>query len=350
VVAPAVSHLYNPSHLARDRCLAHETGHVDILWTMFTSDMYDCFRRQIDPTTNEYGWGYDISLADVCGARIGVIDHQSIYHEPPCLQTTANATCEVVPTYDYRGASVQMVEYLRTARNLSTTEDARDYKDFVAYYRPFTYPYCQLVSFQLMNRKHNSNHPHQRQWASVLQGLDAMGYVSLEAAPAARIPQQHVGRIALLDGIESWFHMPNSVVREPWVGFVHEIEEEESTDLFGAALDTTFELPSFRQSARHGLALFVFTTSTADRVKAKLKSLKVRNIQVCMVSQSTIEAMGQSPVLHSNSTVEYLGQKMIACTTAAMSHWKQPSKTLLRLRRTAKTFAARHKLNTPFQK
>jgi hypothetical protein len=356
VASPAVSHVNNPSHLARNRCMAHETGHVDILWTIFTAAMYDCYRHQIDLTTNENGWGYDISLADLCGARIGVIDHQSIYHEPPCSQTTANAPCEAVRTYDHSVAFGQMDEYVRAARNLSTMQEGREYKNYVAYYRPFAFPYCKLVSYQWMNRKHNSNHPHQGAWASVLQGLDAMGYVSLEAPPAARSPQKQVRRIALLDGIEHWFDTPNSVVREPWVGFVHE-EPMEISDRFGAALDATLELRAFRKSARHCLALFVFTTSSAARVNAKLHSLNVGNVQVCVVSHPIVEAaivsaVNQSPGLLFNTKVEYLGQQMIDCTTAAMSHWKQPSKTLLRLQRGAKTFAtrSRYSRNTRHQK
>jgi hypothetical protein len=147
-----------------------------------------------------------------------------------------------------------------------------------------------------------------------------------------------------LDGIEHWFDTPNSVVREPWVGFVH--EPMEISGRFGAALDTTLELRAFRKSARHCLALFVFTTSSAARVNAKLHSLNVGNVQVCVVSHPIVEAaivsaVNQSPGLLFNTKVEYLGQQMIDCTTAAMSHWKQPSKTLLHLQRGAKTFATR---------
>jgi hypothetical protein len=302
VVSPAIPHWSNPSNFARSHCLAHATGHVDILFTVFTTKMYRCYQNQIDTTINEYGWGYDITLADVCQATVGVIDHELAHHQPSCSNPDP-AACEL-RTYDANVAAAQMWEWIRIAMAFPTPTEANVYKDYVAVGRPLTLPYCRLVSFHLLPGPpdftgRTPSIPDA--WALVLQGLHTAGYLSLEASPS--------GTVALVDSLEQWFPSRHTVLHEPWIAFVQSKE----------ALDTVLESPEFQQSAYTCLALLAFSADMAARISDELDEMETWNVPVCIVHRPSGEKK-------SSFTVEDLGQQMIKCATSAMN-WPHPTLT-----------------------
>jgi hypothetical protein len=303
VVSPAIPHWSNPSNFARSHCLAHVTGHVDILFTIYTTTMYRCYQNQIDTAINEYGWGYDITLADVCRATVGVIDHEMAHHQPTCSNPDPAAGCEL-RTYDADVAWTQMWEWIRVAMAFPTRTEAEIYKNYVAAVRPLTLPYCRLVAFHLLPRLPNvtnSTLPHRDEWTLVLQRLHTAGYLSLKASPLATV--------ALVDSLEQWFPGHHTVIHEPWIAFVQSKE----------ASDAVLESSEFQQSAHKCLALLAFSVDMAVHVSGKLDEMEIRNVKVCIVHRPSGETK-------SSYTVEDLAQQMIKCATSAMN-WPHPTLT-----------------------
>lgn len=62
----------------RPECYSHETGYVDILYTIFDHRTWKCWQDQIDLRKNFLGWGYSTLVGDVCKAKIGVIDKHGL--------------------------------------------------------------------------------------------------------------------------------------------------------------------------------------------------------------------------------------------------------------------------------
>jgi hypothetical protein len=301
VVSPAIPHWSNPSNFARSHCLAHATGHVDILFTIFTTKMYRCYQSQIDTTINEYGWGYDITLADVCRATVGVIDHEIAHHQPTCSNPDPAGGCEL-RTYDADTAWSQMWEWIRVAMAFPTRTEVEIYKNYVAMVRPLTLPYCRLVAFHLLPGSPNvsgSAQPQRDDWTLVLQGLHTAGYLSLEASAS--------GTVALVDSLEQWFPGRHTVMHEPWIAFV----------LSKEALDTVLESPEFQQSAYKCLALLAFSVDVAMHLSGKLDEMKIQNVKVCIVHRPSGEKK-------SFYTIEDLGRQMVKCATSAMN-WPHPT-------------------------
>jgi hypothetical protein len=155
VASPSIPNWQTASSRSRAHCLAHQTQHVDILFTVFTASIFfDCWQRQIDPAINEYGWGHDITLADTCpGASIGIVDHQAAIHRPACpwppsdsgnlqrvlhggvaAQATAVTRWNVTytdcvgdtpRTYDTAAAMAQMMRWIRTSMQLPSIDPTR---------------------------------------------------------------------------------------------------------------------------------------------------------------------------------------------------------------------------------
>jgi hypothetical protein len=304
VVSPAIPHWSNPSNYARSHCLAHATGHVDILFTVFTTKMYRCYQNQIDTAINEYGWGYDITLADVCRATVGVIDHELALHQPTCSNPDPTAGCEL-RTYDANMAAAQMWEWIRVAMAFPTPTEANVYKEYVAVQRPLTLPYCRLVAFHLLRGPpevtDSSTPPAHDEWTLVLQGLHTAGYLSQEASPPSTV--------ALVDSLEQWFPGRHTVLHEPWIAFVRSKE----------ALESALESPEFQQSAYTCLALLAFSEDMAARISDELDEMEIWNVPVCIVHRPR-------GVERSSFTVEDLGQQMIKCATSAIN-WPHPTLT-----------------------
>jgi hypothetical protein len=40
---------------------------------VFTAEAWLCWKNQFDLQINSYGWGYDVTFADQCKAKVGVV-------------------------------------------------------------------------------------------------------------------------------------------------------------------------------------------------------------------------------------------------------------------------------------
>mmetsp|Transcript_6351 Transcript_6351/g.16058 ORF Transcript_6351/g.16058 Transcript_6351/m.16058 type:complete len:234 (-) Transcript_6351:180-881(-) len=100
--------VHRPSMQHRKQCVSHETSYVDILYTIFDVDTWNCWQSNIDLDINPYGWGYDLTLADVCNVKVGVIDDQAlaVHATYPC-ETKPNGGCRK-SSYDTKAARAQM--------------------------------------------------------------------------------------------------------------------------------------------------------------------------------------------------------------------------------------------------
>jgi Protein of unknown function (DUF707) len=140
VVVPAIPGGVYKDLLPQDSCTAHETGHVDMLLTIFTMAAWQCWQQHINVSMNAHGWGYDATLADVCGVRIGVVNHETLYHEANC---PAGTECPA-RTYDTDRALAEMHSWIQAAMGVPYTAA---YFHYVAYERPAGLPYVPTFSF-----------------------------------------------------------------------------------------------------------------------------------------------------------------------------------------------------------
>ena len=68
-------------------CVSHETGYTDILFTVFDAQAWRCWQSQIDLDMNPSGWGYDMTLVDMCDVKIGIMDDMVAIHNEPLERT-----------------------------------------------------------------------------------------------------------------------------------------------------------------------------------------------------------------------------------------------------------------------
>jgi hypothetical protein len=327
VANPSIPDWQTASSRSRAHCLAHQTQHVDILFTVFTSSIFfDCWQRQIDPNTNENGWGYDITLADTCpGARIGIVDHQIVLHRPACPMDSATLPT-VMPdgttdapeelarwnvtytdcvggkprTYDTDTATAQMKHWIRDSMNLKSDEEGWRFFEYVAFQRPNTLRYCGLVQLTLRNKAYyDIASEHRGGWHAVLDGLNADGVLALDKQPVEI--DGTTNTIDWVDCMEEWFGWGDrGAIVEPWVGTIHSSPAE---DLPGhleyQALDVLLASEHFRNSSPHCLALFVLTSSLAMHLRRKLVDLGIAHIHVCAVNHPV--TIGANAVLYDPS-------------------------------------------------
>ena len=61
-------------------CISHETAYTDILFTVFDAKTWACWQSLLDLDMNPFGWGHDMTVGDMCDAKIGVSDQVRAYH------------------------------------------------------------------------------------------------------------------------------------------------------------------------------------------------------------------------------------------------------------------------------
>lgn len=158
----------------RADCQSHETGYVDILFTIFDWKTWKCWQDHIDLEINPYGWGYDVLVGDLCGGgggggrqddddhavkthnnKIGVIDQRAmaIHVTHPCGGASGENNKEGgcrKSSYDTNTARRQMEAWIvhvaakTRGHNLpvpSNTSEAYDYRASVLE-RWKQYPRC----------------------------------------------------------------------------------------------------------------------------------------------------------------------------------------------------------------
>jgi hypothetical protein len=346
VANPSIPDWQTTSSRSRAHCIAHQTQHVDILFTVFTSSIFfDCFQRQVDPKTNENGWGYDITLADTCpGARIGIVDHQVVLHRPACPMDSA-ALPQVLPdgttdapdevarwnvtytdcvggkprTYDTDTATAQMKRWIRDSMKLKSDDEGWKFFEYVAFQRPNTLRYCGLVQLALRNKAYYEIASlHRGGWHAVLDGLNDDRVLTLDKQPVEIGGMTNT--IDWVDCMEEWFGWgERGAILEPWVGTVHSSPVEDLPGhLAYQALDVLLASEDFRNSSPHCLALFVLTSSLATHLRRKLADLGIAHIKVYAVNHPV--TIGANAVLYdpsidlpaafsSTSAVVLLGQQ-----------------------------------------
>jgi hypothetical protein len=302
VAGPSIPAWNTPSCLSRMHCRAHQTGHVDVLFTIYTKEKWMCWQDHLNLTINENGWGYDITMGDLCQASIGIVDHEAAYHNPVCED--ADQTKCVERTYNGNAAWDQMFDWIKASMNFTTMEEARPYYYGVSVYKPGDMPFCKFLQFAWQRLDEASVVPSRRLWRSVewdpvLTELSATEYlvpekVSSVSSGSTSPHQNHSGSIALVDSIDDWFGSgKGKVIAEPWVGFAHLPLRAHLPSHFAdsePSLDVVLESDGLRHSP--GVALFVFTKPMATSLSEKLRQMGLDNVKVCAVPHPIVGTTG----------------------------------------------------------
>jgi hypothetical protein len=142
VATAAIPDWHYSSIRPRPECLAHRTGHADVLFTVYTARMWKCWiDKNMNRDVNRYGWGFDVTMADVCDATVGVVDHVVGIHNPVCPDDQPYC---VTRSYSDTTAKMQMIQWIRNSMNLTTEYEVDQYYKFVVDRRPWSFPYCDL--------------------------------------------------------------------------------------------------------------------------------------------------------------------------------------------------------------
>ena len=88
VSAAVVNWTYSAMH-PRTSCTSHRTDYADILFVIFEHSAWKCWQDNLNLTLNKYGWGYDVTLSDICNITIGVIDTAIVLHSPPVVENVS---------------------------------------------------------------------------------------------------------------------------------------------------------------------------------------------------------------------------------------------------------------------
>jgi hypothetical protein len=293
VAGPSIPAWNTPSCLSRMHCRAHQTGHVDVLFTIYTKEKWTCWQQHLNLTINENGWGYDITMGDLCNASIGIVDHEAAYHNPVCEDADQSKCVE--RTYNGNAAWDQMFDWIKASMNFTTMEEARPYYYGVSLYKTGDMPYCKFLQFARRRLDEASLVPSRRlsrsiEWDPVLRELSGTEYlvsekVSSVSSGSTSPHQNHSGSIALVDSIDDWFASnKGTVIAEPWVGFAHLPLRTHLPRHFAnsePSLDVALESDGLRQSP--SVALFVFTRSMAAALSEKVRQMGLDNVKVCAV-------------------------------------------------------------------
>jgi hypothetical protein len=303
VAGPSVPAWNTPSCLSRMNCQAHQTGHIDVLFTIYAKEKWTCWQDHLNLTINENGWGYDITMGDLCNASIGIVDHEAAYHNPVCEDADQSKCVE--RTYNGNAAWDQMFDWIKASMNFTTMEEARPYYYGVSVYKPGDMPYCKFLQFAWRRLDEASLISSRRLWRSVewdpvLRELSATEYLSAEKVPSSVTSgstsphQNHSGSIALVDSIDDWFASnKGTVITEPWVGFAHlPLRKHLPSHLADSvpSLDVVLESDGLRQSP--GVALFVFTRRMAAALSDTLRQMGLDNVKICAVPHPIVGTVG----------------------------------------------------------
>lgn len=316
VASPSFDRWQTKSLLKREGCLAHRTGHVDILFTVMTPDAWDCWKSHLNVALNQYGWGYDLTFADVCRVTIGVVDHEIAYHDPRNCPHGGDCRNR---SYDSDIARKQMDQYLVKADvGVPTVEAADRYFKHVAFERPDRFPFCDKVQLHLASSHFYETVTHRGGWKTIIKEL-----INLRKITQDDLDYDSMAYVELVDSIEEWFlWSKRGQIKKDWIGVTHMMTRgllpgHQAEDR-GMVLDTYLDLPEFAASAETCAALVFFTRESQDSASNLLQLKGFNHIETCLVHHPIAVENNAKPfdltedlpfVLSKNSSVILLGQQ-----------------------------------------
>lgn len=319
--SPSLPGWQTSSLLQRKYCLAHRSDHIDILFTVFRKSAWDCWQSMIhDGISNRHGWGFDLTFSEYCGnIPLGIIDHEIAFHDPDECQNGGDCAAR---SYDSDVARKEMDKWIMRAKaDVETIEEADAYFKHVAFLRPTTFEYCDLIQLNLPSERFYKTTTHRGGWKTIMQGAIDMGIVSTATQQQRYNQSQYVD---LVDCIEEWFLWERrGPIQRDWIGITHMLTRDllpdhQADDPF-LVLDTYLDSPEFATSAATCAALVFFTTEVEQSASRKLQSNGFTNIKTCVI-QHPIAAVEEDviefdvtldlPVIVSNhSAIILLGQQ-----------------------------------------
>lgn len=345
VASPSLPGWQTSSLLQRHHCLAHRSDHVDILFAVFTKPAWDCWQNMIHAgMQNHHGWGFDLTFSEYCNIPLGIIDHEMALHDPEECQSGGDCTER---SYDSEVARAEMDQWIMDANvGVDTVEEADAYFKHVAFLRPTTFDYCDLIQLNLPSERFYQTTTHRGGWKTIMQGAIDMGIVST----AATQQQQHYNSsqyVDLVDCIEEWFLWERrGPIQRDWIGIAHmltrDLLPDHQADDPLLVLDTYLDSPEFATSAATCAALVFFTTEVERAATKLLQAKGYTNIKTCVirhpiavVEDDVVEfdaSVDLPAILSDSSAVILLGQqyRRIATLHKLKTHRKKiwlPSRT-----------------------
>ena len=319
VASAAIPGWHYPALHPRQACDSHQTDFVDILFAVFTAAAWDCWIRNIDLQANQYGWGYDVTFADNCQMKVGVIDSFEGLHVSnnksisPC--TTGG---ECTRSYNTSIASEQMHQWIASSRKLQSQEQAQEYWNYVAFERPKSFPTCtkyasQVVSlssppesilFRIADPEYFRTVEHRGGWRVVIESLEELNVLeignsrfdtakgleegfqasSLQQAAHSLQQQKAQEEVLLVDVNERWFLWEEfGKITTPWIGIFHfPVSVPKHVRDLPDHLEPTVLSNDFMDSLPYCLGIVVLTEEKAARqVEVLISNVTKTHVNVC---------------------------------------------------------------------
>jgi Protein of unknown function (DUF707) len=116
-------------------CVYHRTDFVNVLFTVFTRRVWQCWQAGIDPAKNRHGWGMDMAVAGLCNTTSGVLDVFDSYHPRSSKEGRL---------YSAEEANQQLASWIVKHTKVKR-ESVREYRECVSVHRPLAaFPHCEL--------------------------------------------------------------------------------------------------------------------------------------------------------------------------------------------------------------
>lgn len=316
---PSLPGWQTSSLLQRKHCLAHRSDHIDILFTVFTKAAWDCWQSMIHTgVANHYGWGFDLTFSEYCGITLGITDHEMARHDPERCESGGD--CEM-RSYDSEAARNEMDQWIISANvGVETIEEANAYFKHVAFLRPLTFDYCDLIQLYLPSDEFYKSTTHRGGWKTIVEGTIDLGIVSTRSQQRYRQSQY----VDVVDCIEEWFLWARrGPIDRAWIGITHlltsDLLAEHHRDNPVLALDTYLDSPEFATSAPTCVALVFFTKELEQAASKRLQANGFTNIKTCVIQHpiAVVEefveefdaAVDIPAILSDESAVILLGQQ-----------------------------------------
>jgi hypothetical protein len=115
-------------------CVYHRTDFINVLFTVFTRRVWQCWQDHIDPVENSLGWGMDAAVAGLCNTTSGILDVFESHHRGSTKSRL----------YNGGEANRQMAFWVANHTKVDRYKVGK-YLHCVSQQRPFTaFPHCEL--------------------------------------------------------------------------------------------------------------------------------------------------------------------------------------------------------------
>lgn len=249
VAAPSLTSWHWKIMEQNSSCILRKTNYLDMLFTIFKKDAFQCWSNQIDLKNNNYGWGYDITFKKNCNVEMGILDNFLAIH-------TSGEARGSKRLYNENRAQEQLWNWLYShgwdKKKLNMDELINTIEGSVTEY--IRRPILKIAdSSYFQSVKHNGG------WGDIMKHLIKSNTIS-----------PTVGSISFVDCSESMFMWNSRKLKTPWIGIIHFTQNLPSIFPEKETVQGLLINQNFRESLSFCKMLIVLSQNLKDWLKKQV--------------------------------------------------------------------------------